>query len=127
MRILANENFPGEAVASLVANGHDCAWVRKLAPGMRDVDVLSWARRERRLLVTFDKDFGELAFKARLPAECGIVLFRIPMPQPDRVGETLSNLLLDRADWDGNFSVIEPGRVRMRPLPDVLVPGDEPQ
>lgn len=75
------------------------------------------AQREARVLVTFDKDFGELAWRARLPADCGVVLFRIPMPAPDRAGEVLAGILASRQDWAGNFAVIEPGRVRIRQLP----------
>jgi predicted nuclease of predicted toxin-antitoxin system len=58
MRFLANENFPGAAVVALGADGHDVVWVRVAAPGMRDPDVLAWAAREGRILLTFDKDFG---------------------------------------------------------------------
>ena len=54
MRILANENFPADAVAALRAAGHDVAWVRTDAPGMHDEDVLHRAQTEARILVTFD-------------------------------------------------------------------------
>lgn len=117
MRFLANENFPGDAVTALRASGHDVVWVRQDAPGMNDPDILAWAMRDGRVLLTFDKDFGELAWQARLPASCGIVLFRLPMPPPDRVGKFLSSRIEERTDWSGNFAVIEPGRVRMRRLP----------
>jgi len=40
----------------------------------------------------------------------------MPMPSPDNIGPRLSNLLISRDDWAGHFSVIEPGRIRMRPL-----------
>jgi hypothetical protein len=39
-----------------------------------------------------------------------------PMPRPSDVGQQLANLIIARDDWAGHFSVIEPGRVRMRPL-----------
>lgn len=61
MRFLADENFPGAAVGALRAMGRDISWVRALSPGMTDPDVLAWALREQRVLLTFDKDFGELA------------------------------------------------------------------
>jgi len=67
MRFLANENFPGDAVTQLKAAGHDIVWVRTAAPGMKDEDVLAWAAREARIVLTFDKDFGELAWRAGLP------------------------------------------------------------
>ncbi len=68
MLLLANENFPEAAVAALRARGHDVAWVRTEAPGRSDREVLEWAQRENQILITFDKDFGELAFHSRLPA-----------------------------------------------------------
>ena len=61
MRFLANENFPGDAVRLLQLAGHDTVWVRTAAPGISDPDALAWAARESRILLTFDKDFGELA------------------------------------------------------------------
>ena len=74
MRFLANENFPGAAVTRLETAGHDVVWVRIAAPGATDSDVLAWAAREERILLTFDRDFGELARGSVLPPKCGIVL-----------------------------------------------------
>ena len=116
MRFLANENFPGDAVTALGAAGHDIVWVRTAAPGSEDEDILAWAMRERRVLLTFDKDFGELARASGLPAQCGVILFRIPMPPPADVGRRLATLIMGRRDWSGHFSVVEPGRVRMRSI-----------
>jgi predicted nuclease of predicted toxin-antitoxin system len=111
MRFLANENFPGAAVTALEAAGHDIVWVRIAAPGT------CWhGSREERVLLTLDKDFGELARGSALPRSCGVVLFRTPMPRPSDVGQQLAELITARDDWAGYFSVIEPGRVRMRPL-----------
>lgn len=117
MRFLANENFPGDAVTALRAAGHDLAWVRTDAPGSPDPDVLARAVRENRVLLTFDKDFGELAWRAGLPATAGIVLFRLPMPSPADVGPAIASIIGSREDWAGQFSVVEPGRIRMRSLP----------
>ena len=119
MRFLANENMPGDAIDELRAAGFDTIWVRSEAPGMGDRDVLSWAVREARILLTFDKDFGELAFASGLPAACGVILFRMPMPRSSTAGALLARLVSSRTDWAVHFSVIEPGRVRMRALPGV--------
>ena len=116
MRLLANENFPGEAVAALAETGHDIVWVRVAAPGASDPEILARAIREERILLTFDKDFGELARGSALPSPCGVVLLRVPMPKPRDVGKRLAELIATRDDWAGHFSVIEPGRIRMRPL-----------
>ena len=66
MRILANENFPGDAVIALRQRGHDVAWVRTDVPSSSDIAILERAQRENRIIVTFDKDFGELAFRSGL-------------------------------------------------------------
>ena len=103
LRFLANENFPAAAVASLAAAGHDVVWVRIVAPGMPDPEVLTWAAREHRILLTFDKDFGELARGSALPRTCGVVLLRMPMPKPEEAGLRLAALITAREDWPGNF------------------------
>lgn len=116
MRFLANENFPLAAVKALRAASHDAVWVRDVAEGMSDPDVPAWAVRDGRILLTFDKDFGELAGRSRLPVDSGVLLFRVPMPRPGDVGKRLFAIINGRSDWAGHFAVIEPGRVRMRKL-----------
>ena len=116
MRFLADENFPDAGILALQVAGYDVASVKSVAAGCIDADVLAWAAREGRILLTFDKDFGELAKASALPTTCGIVLFRIPMPRPENAGRILSDAIVARDDWAGRFSVVEPGRVRMRPL-----------
>ena len=94
----------------------DVVWIRRSDPGISDQEVLTRAIREGRILLTFDKDFGELAKSAPLPRQCGIILLRLPVPPPERIGPAFSALVLSREDWAGQFSVIEPGRIRSRPL-----------
>ena len=113
LRILANENFPGEAVAALRLRGHDIKWVRTDAPGISDDQVLALAASEGRTLVTFDKDFGELAFKRKLPSASGIVLFRVLPSSPSRVATLAVKALESRNDWAGHFPVVEETRIRM--------------
>ena len=117
MRILANENFPGDAIAALRQGGHDVAWIRTDAPGSSDRQVLARAETEDRVLITFDKDFGELAFRAKLPASAGIILFRISAPSSAHVARVAVAALGSRTDWRGHFAVIEDTRIRMTPLP----------
>jgi len=117
VRLLAGENIPGDVVAALRLAGHDVAWIRTDQPGSADRDVLARAQEERRILLTFDKDFGELAWRERLPAVCGVVLFRLPMPVPTDVGRVLLKIVDGRSDRAGHFSVVEANRIRMRPLP----------
>ncbi len=117
MRLLANENFPGDAIVALREAGHDVVWIRSDAPGAADPEVLAMAQRENRVLITFDKDFGELAFRFGLPSSSGVILFRISTPTSAHIAQAAVAALRTRDDWQGNFSVIEDRRVRMRPLP----------
>ena len=117
MRILANENLPGDAVTALRQRGHDVAWVRTDAPGSSDTEILERAQRENRIVLTFDKDFGELAFRSGLPALSGIILFRISAPSAAYVARAAALALESRTDWAGYFSVVEDRRIRMTPLP----------
>jgi predicted nuclease of predicted toxin-antitoxin system len=116
MLILANENFPGEAVIALRQRGHDVVWVRTDAPGSSDLEILERAQAEGRIIVTFDKDFSELAFRRRLPAMSGIILFRIQPSSPAYVARLAVAALETRADWAGHFAVVEEDRIRMTPL-----------
>jgi len=117
VRLLADENLPGDAVPALRAAGHDVVWIRTDGPGSTDQVILARAQREARILSTFDKDFGELAWRARLPAACGVVLLRLPMPSPEDVGRVIATVIDSRSDWAGHFTVVEDKRIRMRRLP----------
>jgi predicted nuclease of predicted toxin-antitoxin system len=116
MKILADENVAGLIVRRLRERGHDVAWVQEDSPGVEDIIILRRAMQENRLLITFDKDFGELAFHSGRSASCGIILFRISMPSPAIAVERIINILESRSSWDGFFSVIDDLRIRMIPL-----------
>lgn len=111
MRFLADENFPAEAVFALRRAGHDVVWICETASGASDEAVLAMATGDRRILLTFDKDFGELAWRSDLARS-----FRLPTPPAASVGDALAARIAERDDWIGHFSVIEPGRIRMREL-----------
>lgn len=117
MRLLANENFPFDAVIALRKSGHDVAWIREDARGSNDEQVLARGQDEERILITFDKDFGELAFRSKLPAANGVILFRISAPSSQHVAQVAVQAIASRTDWAGHFSVIEDDRIRMTPLP----------
>ena len=117
MKFLANENFPLDAVDILRGAGHDVTWIRTHSPGAKDPVVLRHAISEQRVLLTFDKDFGELAFHAKLPASCGIVLFRIKARSSISLANAVLKAISSRVDWAGKFSVVQPTRIRVRPLP----------
>lgn len=116
LRIVANENVPAEAVEAMRREGHDVAWVVTDAPGSSDDAVLARAQAEDRIVMTFDKDFGEMAFRRRLPASCGVILFRLESQDASQATMVVLAALRSRSDWAGYFSVVEEGRIRMTPL-----------
>jgi len=117
MQVLANENVPGPVVTALRAAGHDVLWVKESMTGAKGRDVLARAHSEVRLVVTFDKDFGELAVRHRLSAASGVVLFRLHGSGPDADNARAVAALTSRDDWAGHFAVVTDDRVRLRPLP----------
>lgn len=116
-RFYANENVPAILVRRMRLAGIDTRWASEDSPSEPDEVVLATAVREQRVLLTFDLDFGQLAFQAGLPASCGIVLLRIPQLSAESAAIFALSVLQSRSDWQGQFSVVEPGRVRMKPLP----------
>ena len=125
MRFLADENVEQPIVGALREAGYDVICVSDVAPGAADKDVLELANVESRLLLTNDKDFGELAFRQRLPAECGIILFRLSGSDPDADARRILDVLASRDDWGGHFAVASDDRVRIRPLavpPSTMAP-----
>ncbi len=72
-KLLANENFPLPAVRLLREAGVDVETVLDVMPAASDEDVLAYARREQRWIVTFDRDYGDLVFrKGMLPPPCSL-------------------------------------------------------
>ena len=117
MRLLANENCPRDLVEALREEHHDVLWARESLSGTPDDGVLARARSDKRVLLTFDKDFGELAFRSHLPSDCGVVLLRIPPLSSEYLVQMVTAALQTRDDWVGHFSVVEPHRIRMIALP----------
>ena len=118
MQLIANENVPLLTVVALRDVGHDVIWARTDMPGHCDEEILSRAQREERIILTHDKDFGDLAFQVGLPASCGIVLVRMGNLSPEIIAQRTVQVLGSRSDWAGHLAVIESHRVRMRSLPE---------
>lgn len=95
-------------------NGHDTESVHGRDPKMDDADILAWAVLEQRLVVTMDKDFGELVYHSG-QAHAGVLLLRLesaPRSEKIRVVEEIVTIHGDQLP--GNFSVYQNGRLRIR-------------
>ena len=98
---------------ALSAQGHDVLSALERNPRATDEELLALAMQERRILVTEDKDFGELVFVRRLPHPC-IVRF-VGMTVAEKV-TAMRELIEQHADAmsDGSLIVVTQSRVRMR-------------
>ena len=93
-------------------------WARTDMAGSPDAEILARACADSRLIVAFDKDFGELAYRFGLPTSCGVIIFRLVPSSPEFVAERAVSVLQSREDWQGKFAIAEETRIRLRPLPD---------
>ncbi len=118
MRFLANENFPLVSVRLLQEAGHDVVAIINDAPGTKDPEVLARAFHEERIILTFDRDYGELIYRFGQTAPLGIVYFRFDPLSPEEPAEHLLQLLtVGGLSLEKRFTVTERGQVRQRPLP----------
>lgn len=117
MRFLANENIPYSSIAWLRQNDYDIVSISETMPGIPDHEVLAYARNEQRIILTFDRDYGELIFRFGLPIPSGIIYFRFPPTTPILVAERLIALVESQVPLAGMFTVADLDHVRQRPLP----------
>jgi|SRR5687767_2098791 predicted nuclease of predicted toxin-antitoxin system len=116
MNLLADECCDSLLVNDLRSDGHDVLYVKETAPGADDLAVLQLATAQRRILLTEDKDFGELVVRLKLPAY-GIVLLRInPADSALKLARLRDLLLHHAARLPGSFVVLDEAKARFRPL-----------
>ncbi len=116
MRFLADENVSRHVLDGLRAGGHDVVLVYELMPGGSDEAVIKIAQEQDRIIITEDTDFGELVIRRQL-AVAGVVLLELDRLSVEAEARRVSASVALLADkLVGNLVVIEPGRIRMRPL-----------
>ncbi len=117
IRFLADENVSRFVVERLRAAGFDVKSIGATSSGASDSAVIATASREVRILVTEDRDFGELIVRQRLGLP-GIVLLELDRLSNVAEADLVAAIVSANTDkLAGNLFVIEPGRVRIRPLP----------
>ena len=113
MRFLADENCDMAVVRALRNSGHDVALVKDLCRGADDEAVAVLAQTERRILLTEDKGFGQIA-QALTANGVGIVLLRFPTNARSQIGSDVERAVSGfAAQLENAFVVIEPGQVRI--------------
>lgn len=114
MRILADEGVDGQIVQRLRDEGHQVWYVAEMAPGTPDEEVLELANHEGAILLTTDKDFGELIFRQQRLSP-GIVLIRLAGLSSQEKANLVTTIITERTtELIQSFTVISPNTIRIR-------------
>lgn len=114
MNFLADESVDGQIVHRLRQDGHLLWYVAEMEPGISDDAVLDLANRQEALLLTADKDFGELVFRQHRLTP-GVLLIRLAGLSPPRKAELVSSAINEHStELSRAFAVITPGGIRIR-------------
>lgn len=112
MKFLVNANLGRKFTNLLKEAGYDAVLIKDVAPKATDEEVLFLAVREKRIIITNDKDFGELIFQLGRPTS-GLILLRTLTTNPEKRFELVSSILDKAKD---KFIVVSESRIRMRRL-----------
>ncbi len=116
MRFLADENVSRLVIGRLRDDGHDVISVAETRPGAPDDDILNAADADGRILITEDRDFGEMVIRQRLALR-GVILLEMDRLANATEADTVADIVSTHAErLAGNLVVVEPGRIRVRPL-----------
>jgi predicted nuclease of predicted toxin-antitoxin system len=116
MRFLADECCDAATVDILRSKGHDILYVFETMRGATDDEILRRAYLENRILLTEDKDFGELVYRLQHPAY-GIILLRFNPVEQHHKHTRLLQVLREYADQlVKHFIVIEVDKIRIRSI-----------
>lgn len=115
MNLLADESVDRQIVERLRQAGHDVLYIAEVEPGIPDNLVFDRANQNAALLLTTDKDFGELVFRENRLVSDGVVLLRLAGLSPEKKAEIVADAIRDhKTELPKHFSVVAPGRIRIR-------------
>jgi predicted nuclease of predicted toxin-antitoxin system len=113
LRFLADESCDFTVVRALREAGYDVLAVSDFAQRSDDRQVLAQASREKRILLTEDKDFGWLVFVSQA-ASVGVMLIRFPGYARKLLGPAIVRLVQEQGEQlRGAFVVVQPDHVRI--------------
>lgn len=114
MNFLADESIDQPIIEALRQDGHSIWAVAENSPSLPDDEVLELANLRVMLLITGDKNFGELIFRLKRIAH-GVVLVRLlGLSAKQKATIVVEAIRNHGADMEGGFTVIEPNQVRIR-------------
>ena len=113
LKVLVDESTGQRVAEALRQDGFDVVTVREVMIGAKDRTILAYAAEQRRLLITNDKDFGELIRRHRLP-HAGVILLRLELDTPtQRIAYLRVALRIFGAKLEDRFVVIREGAIRL--------------
>jgi predicted nuclease of predicted toxin-antitoxin system len=116
MKFLADENMDVAIVDRLRQEGHQVWYVVEMEPGIADNEVLALANLEGAILITADKDFGELVFRLRY-LTTGIILIRLAGLSTSAKSDIVAMIIQEHeSELLSKFVVVSPTSVRIRKL-----------
>lgn len=116
MNLLADESVDRQIVERLRSDGHEVLYIAEIEPSVSDNRVFDLANEKNALLVTSDKDFGDIVFRDNRLSSRGVVLLRLAGLSTESKSESVSEAFREnKSAFPGHFSVIAPGRIRIRP------------
>ncbi len=114
LKFLVDVGVSKKAEQWLQKQGYDTKNVRDINPRMLDKEILKLAVSEKRMVITMDKDFGELVYNSKLP-HGGVLLLRLEEARSDEKIEIIEKILEKYSDkLFNNFCVFKDGRLRVR-------------
>jgi predicted nuclease of predicted toxin-antitoxin system len=116
VKFFANENIPVASVKKLRQNGFEVISVFEECPGETDLKILKKAFLERLIIITFDRDYGELIYKNRQLPPAGVIYLRFTPSHPEYAADMLLRLFNSNIQITGKFTVLETDKVRQRDL-----------
>ena len=120
MKFLADECCDTSMVEALRQNNIDVMYVMEFMQGASDTEILAYANKTGRILITEDKDFGELVYRFRLPVR-GIILLRFGIDETVLKTLQMRSLITRMSDrLVGNLVVLEADKTRFRPLSSLI-------
>ena len=115
MTFLADENVDRQIVERLRLDNHEVVYIAEMSPGVMDETVLAESRNSASVLITADKDFGELVFRNR-QVSAGVLLIRLLGLRPAVKADLVSNAIREHAqELPGAFTVLSPGSISSPP------------
>lgn len=114
MKWVADENIDRQVVAALREQGHEVVYIAEIDPAAGDPDILRLAVSSSSLLLTADKDFGDIVYRLRQAAD-GVVLLRLHGMNPEEKAEVISRVVEEHGEeLRGAFTVVTQDKVRIR-------------